>query len=244
MQILCFENADQVGKSAAMLVGAQILRKPTCVLGLATGSSPIRMYQQLISMNNEGLLDFSNVTSFNLDEYCHLPVDHECSYHYFMRSNLFDHTNIQAKNTHLPNGNAANPAEEGIRYDCAIAQAGGIDLQILGIGHNAHIGFNEPSNQFMRSTHVTTLAESTIHANRRFFASETDVPRQAITMGIGSIMKAKAILLIATGEDKAQAIQSAVEGNVTPLVPASILQLHPQVTILLDQAAASLLRDH
>ncbi|MBE5781964.1 MAG: glucosamine-6-phosphate deaminase [Clostridiales bacterium] len=239
MQVHVFENAKQVGQAAATLFAAQLLRKPDSVLGLATGSSPIDCYQQLIQWHKAGILDFSKCVSYNLDEYCNLPVEHECSYHAFMNAQLFDHINM--KETHVPNGNAEDLQAECARYDAAIQAAGGIDMQLLGIGRNGHIGFNEPSDHFVFGTQIVNLTESTIQANRRFFESEKDVPRQAISLGIGGIMAAKEIVLIAMGEDKAQAIRDTVYGEVTPKVQASILRNHPHVTILVDKAAASLL---
>lgn len=238
MQIHLFQDAAQVARAAATLIAAQVLEKPESVLGLPTGSSPIPTYQELIHLHQSGVVDFSRVTTFNLDEYCHLPVEHECSYHRFMQEQLFDHINIPKGNTHLPDGNAADLNCEGGRYDGEIAKAGGIDIQLLGIGRNGHIGFNEPADQFAYGCHVTKLTESTIEANRRFFESEKDVPRQAITMGVGSIMSARRIVLIATGEDKAEAIYNSVRGDVNPGIPASILRMHQNVVFLLDKAAA------
>ena len=236
-----FRNAETAGQAAATMVAAQLLQNPATVLGFATGGTPIPTYQQLIRLCKEGVLDFSNATSFNLDEYCQLPVQHECSYRRFMQEQLFDHINIPAERTHLPNGNAEDLAGEAARYDASIQQAGGIDIQILGIGHNGHIGFNEPADCFVYGCNVVSLTPSTIEANRRFFAHEQDVPRKAITMGIGSIMKARKIVLIATGADKAEILRKALQDEITPAVPASILRMHPDVTFLLDTAAAGLL---
>ena len=238
MQIHLFDNAAQVGKAAATLMAAQVIRKPNSVIGLATGSTPIPTYQELINLCKGGVLDFSRVKSFNLDEYCNLPVGHECSYHSFMKENLFDHINIEAENTHVPDGNAKNPQEECARYDMAINRAGGIDVQILGIGH---IGFNEPADAFVYGCHIVNLTQSTIEANRRFFDSEKDVPRQAISLGVGSIMNARQVLLLATGEDKAEAIRKAICEDINPRTQASILRTHPDVIFLLDKAAAGLL---
>ncbi|MBE5786577.1 MAG: glucosamine-6-phosphate deaminase [Clostridiales bacterium] len=239
MQIHVYENAQQVGQAAAMLFAAQVIRKPDSVLGLATGSSPIGCYQQLISWHQDGALDFSQCVSYNLDEYVGLPEEHECSYHAFMQEQLFNGINM--KETHVPNGNAADLQAECLRYDAAIQAAGGIDMQLLGIGRNGHIGFNEPSDHFVYGTQIVELTESTIQANRRFFESENDVPRKAISLGIGGIMNAKEVVLIAMGADKAQAIHDTVYGDVNPQVQASILRTHPHVTMLLDKAAASLL---
>ena len=241
MQIHLFDNAAQVGKAAATLMAAQVIRKPNSVIGLATGSTPIPTYQELINLCKGGVLDFSRVKSFNLDEYCNLPVGHECSYHSFMKENLFDHINIEAENTHVPDGNAKNPQEECARYDMAINRAGGIDVQILGIGRNGHIGFNEPADAFVYGCHIVNLTQSTIEANRRFFDSEKNVPRQAISLGVGSIMNARQVLLLATGEDKAEAIRKAICEDINPRTQASILRTHPDVIFLLDKAAAGLL---
>ena len=241
MQIHVFENAAQVGQAAATLIAAQILSKPDSVLGLATGSTPIPTYQELIRMCKEGVVDFSKVQSFNLDEYCGIPEDHEQSYRTFMNENLFNHVNIDIANTHVPNGNAPDAEAESAAYDAAICAAGGIDVQILGIGRNGHIGFNEPGDTFIYGCHLVNLTQSTIEANRRFFESEADVPRQAISLGVGSIMNARKVLLLATGADKAQAIYDSVLGDLDPKTQASILRSHPDVIFLLDKAAASML---
>ena len=239
MQICIYDNADQVGKAAAMLLGAQIIAKPDCVLGLATGSSPVPAYRGLIEMAQAGVVDFSRVTSFNLDEYVGIPTDHVCSYHRFMKDQLFDHVNMRPEAAHVPDGLAEDLEAEGRSYDAAIEAVGGIDLQLLGIGRNGHIGFNEPSDRFVHPCHVVELTESTIEANTRFFHSREEVPKKAISLGIGSIMKAKRIVLIATGGDKADVIAQAVHGDITPRVQASVLQAHPDVIFLLDRAAAS-----
>ena len=241
MQIHVFDTAAQVGQATALLFAAQILAKPNSVLGLATGSSPIPTYQELIRLNKAGIIDFSQVVSYNLDEYVNIPEDHVCSYHQFMKDEMFSHVNIRPENTHVPNGNAADLPKEGKDYDAAIVKAGGIDLQLLGIGRNGHIGFNEPGADFIYGCHVVDLTQSTIEANRRFFDSEKDVPRQAISLGVGSIMSAKRVVLIATGADKAEAIKKSVQGQIDPQVQASILQAHPDVIFMLDKAAASLL---
>ncbi len=239
MQIHVFESASQAAQAAATLIAAQVLRKPDSVLGLPTGSTPILTYKELSRLNKAGVVDFSKVTSFNLDEYCHLPQEHPCSYHRFMREELFDHINISLANTHLPDGNAKDFAVEGARYDEAIRAAGGLDLQLLGIGRNGHIGFNEPVETLVYGTHVVDLTQDTIEANRRFFDSEADVPRQAITVGVGGIMSARCIVLVATGADKAEAIHLSVRGDVDPKTPASILRTHRNVVFLLDHAAAA-----
>lgn len=238
MHIHVFKNASLCGQAAAALITAQVLQKPDAVLGLATGSTPIPTYQHLIRQYQDGVVDFSSVRVFNLDEYAGVAADHPCSYHFFMAEQLFDHINIQRGNTAIPNGTAPDLHAEGQRYDAAIRAAGGIDLQILGIGRNGHIGFNEPDSRFVYGCHPVKLTQSTIEANRRFFASEEEVPRMAISMGVGSILEARRIVLIATGADKADAVAAAVTGDIDPQVPASILRTHPQVIFLLDEAAA------
>ncbi len=239
MQVHVFDNATQVMQAAATLIAAQVLRKPDSILGLATGGTPIPVYQEIIRLYKAGVVDFSRVTTFNLDEYCGIPDKHPCSYHSYMAEQLFNHINVPKEHIHLPDGNAQDMSGEGARYDAAISAAGGLDLQLLGIGHNGHIAFNEPSDQFVFGTHVVDLTPSTIEANRRFFESEAEVPSQAITMGIGTIMSAGSVVLIATGADKAEAIRKTMDDEVNPQVPASILRAHPNVVFLLDRAAAA-----
>ena len=241
MEIRVFDNAAQAGQATAALFTAQLLTKPDSVLGLATGSSPIPTYQQLIALCRAGVVDFSRAVSYNLDEYVGLSADHPCSYHYFMMDQLFNHVNMRREAIHVPSGDAADLTASAQAYDAAIAQAGGIDLQLLGIGRNGHIGFNEPCERFIDGCHVVDLSASTIEANTRFFADESQVPRQAVSLGIGAIMRARKVILIATGEDKAQAIHDTVKNDVTPQVPASILKYHPNVVFLLDKAAAKML---
>lgn len=241
MIVKVYESKEAIGTAAASLFAACVIMKPRAVLGLATGSTPIPTYQRMIELYRAGAVDFSGVTTFNLDEYVGLSREHEQSYYAFMMEQLFQHINVSPSHIHVLSGKTADPAVECRAYEEMIAAAGGIDLQILGIGRNGHIAFNEPSDSFSPVTHVVDLTESTIEANTRFFSSADEVPRQALTMGIGSIMKAKSIVLIATGRDKAQAVKAMVDGPVTPLCPASVLQLHPCVTVMLDQAAASLL---
>ena len=241
MLIHVYKNAQEVGKAAAMIVAAEILKKEDCVLGLATGSTPIPTYQEMARMNREGLIDFAKVRSYNLDEYIGLAPDHICSYRRFMNEQLFDHINIDKANTHVPCGIGEDHEADARAYDEAVEAAGGIDLQILGIGHDGHIGFNEPGDEFISATNIVTLTDMTIDANTRFFEKRDDVPRQAITLGNRNIMAAKRIILLATGKDKAPAIAAAVKGNITPRMPASLLQVHPNVQFLLDEAAASLL---
>ena len=239
MKIYVTEDYQAMSRKAANILSAQVILKPTSVLGLATGSTPIGMYKQLIIWYEKGDLDFSQVKSVNLDEYVGLEPTHEQSYRNFMQVNFFDHININPANTNVPDGLAADPAAECAWYNEVIRKMGGIDIQVLGMGRNGHIGFNEPGNAFELETHVVDLAESTIEANARFFASRDEVPRQAMTMGIKSIMMAKKILLMVSGEDKADAVKAAFTGPVTPQVPASILQLHPYVTLVADKAAMS-----
>lgn len=233
------KNYDEMSKKAANIIAAQVISKPDCVLGLATGSTPIGTYKELIKMYEAGDLDFSEVKSVNLDEYKGLPRTNDQSYYYFMNDNLFGHVNIDPANTNVPNGMEPDAVKECAHYEEIIAAYGGQDIQLLGMGHNGHIGFNEPCDEFIKDTHCVDLTESTIEANKRFFASADDVPRQAYTMGIHTIMKAKKILVVASGEDKADIINKAFFGPVTPQVPASILQLHPDVVVVVDEAAGS-----
>lgn len=241
MTVRVYKNAEAIGKAAASLFAATVIRKPDCVLGFATGSTPVPTYQALSELYRDGAVDFSGVTTYNLDEYVGLGHEHEQSYYYFMTDNLFRHINVPKENIHVLSGTAKDPAAECAAYDAAIDAAGGIDLQILGIGNNGHIAFNEPASTFAPTTHVVNLTESTIQANTRFFNNSDEVPRQALTMGIGSIMKARAIVIIATGAAKAEAVKAMLTGPVDPTCPASVLQLHPDVTVMLDEAAASLL---
>ena len=239
MRIIVAKDYKDMSRKAANIISAQIITKPNCVLGLATGSSPIGTYDQLVEWYEKGDLDFSQVSSVNLDEYRGLDHDHDQSYYYFMHEHLFDRVNINPANTNVPDGTEPDAEKECRRYEELIASYGGVDLQLLGLGHNGHIGFNEPAPAFDKETHCVELTESTIEANKRFFASADDVPRQAYTMGIGTIMKAKKILVVVSGEDKAEIVAKAFCGDVTPEVPASILQFHPDVTVVVDEAAAS-----
>lgn len=232
MRVLKVKSYDEMSLLAARMIGGQILLKPDSVLGLATGSSPIGTYKNLVEDYKKGILDFSKVTTVNLDEYYGLDGENNQSYRYFMNDNLFDHVNIDKANTHVPNGVAEDIDAESARYEALVESLGGADLQLLGIGHNGHIGFNEPDTYFPATVHGVKLTESTIQANSRLFDRIEDVPTMAITMGIGTIMKAKKILLIA-GEDKAAIIERSVNGPVTPDVPASILQLHKDATVIL-----------
>ena len=226
-----------MSRKAANIISAQVIMKPDCVLGLATGSTPIGLYQQLVAWYEKGDLDFSEVRTVNLDEYKGLSRENDQSYYYFMHHNLFDHVNLPAENSHLPNGMEPDAEKECGRYEELIRSLGGVDLQLLGLGHNGHIGFNEPGEAFEKETHCVDLTESTIEANKRFFASADDVPKQAYTMGIKTIMQAKKILIVVNGENKADIVERAFFGPVTPEVPASILQLHNDVTLVGDEAA-------
>ncbi len=239
MKIYVSEDYKDMSRKAANIVSAHVILNPACVLGLATGSTPIGMYKQLIDWYNKGDLDFSQVKSVNLDEYVGLAPTHDQSYRYFMQTNLFDHVNIDPANTNVPNGLASDPEAECERYNQVIRSMGGIDVQVLGMGHNGHIGFNEPGHAFELETHVVNLTERTIEANARFFASKDEVPKRAITMGIKSIMQARQILVVVSGEDKAEIVKKAFYGPVVPEVPASILQMHPNVVLCGDKAALS-----
>ena len=239
MQICKTKDYDDMSRKAANIIAAQVTMKPDCVLGLATGSSPIGTYKELIARYNNGDLDFSKATSVNLDEYKGLPGDNDQSYRYFMNHNFFDHVNLPKERTFVPDGTEPDADKACDAYNQIIADVGGIDLQLLGLGHNGHIGFNEPADCFPPVTHCVDLIASTIDANKRFFDSEDDVPKQAYTMGIGNIMLARKIVVVVSGADKADILKKVVEGPITPEVPASILQLHPDVTIVADEAAAA-----
>ncbi|WP_251448109.1 glucosamine-6-phosphate deaminase [Vermiculatibacterium agrestimuris] len=239
MRIYQASDYQAMSRRAANIISAQVIIKPNCVLGLATGSTPIGTYRQLIEWYKKGDLSFAEVHTVNLDEYVGLPGTHDQSYRYFMQTNFFDHIDVRPEWTNVPDGMAADAQAECERYNQVIHGLGGIDLQLLGMGHNGHIGFNEPEDAFELGTHMVDLAESTIQANKRFFASEADVPRQALTMGIKNIMQARHILVVVSGEGKADIVLKAFRGPVTPMVPASILQLHPNVTLVGDKAALS-----
>ena len=239
MRIVETKDYNDMSRKAANIISAQVILKPDSVLGLATGSSPIGTYDQLVDWYNKGDLDFSQVRSVNLDEYRGLDRENDQSYYYFMHKHLFDRVNINIENTNVPDGTEPDAEKECKRYEELIRSYGGVDLQLLGLGHNGHIGFNEPAASFAPETHCVDLTESTIEANKRFFASADDVPRQAYTMGIGTIMRARKILVVVSGEDKAEIVAKAFFGEVTPEVPASILQFHPDVTIVADAAALS-----
>ena len=243
MRLIVAKDYADVSRKAANIIAAQIQLKPDCVLGLATGSSPVGTYQELIRKYESGDLDFSRVKTVNLDEYVGLPKDHDQSYAYFMRNNLFDHVNIDQTNCNIPNGMNLDAAGECTRYDAVIDAFGGADLQLLGLGPNGHIGVNEPCDEFVKCTNKVELTASTIDANQRFFEKREDVPTHAYTMGIGSIMKAKRVLLVVNGEKKAQAVKDCFFGPIRPQAPGSILQLHPDFTLIADEAALSLVKD-
>lgn len=237
MRIYQVADYEAMSRRCARLISAEVIHRPSCVLGLATGSTPVGTYQQLIAWQQSGELSFREVTSVNLDEYKGLAPDHGQSYRYFMQTNFFNHIDICRENTHVPDGLAQDPEEECRRYDALLESLGGVDLQLLGLGHNGHIGFNEPGPSYVKETHVVDLAQSTMDANARFFSSADDVPRQALTMGIGGIMSARRVLVAVSGAAKAKAVYQAFCGPITPQVPASILQLHSDVVLVGDKAA-------
>ena len=241
MEVIVKKNYEEMSKVAATLFAAEIMENPKTILGMATGSTPVGLYKELVKMYEAGDLDFSQVTTFNLDEYIGLAPEHDQSYHYFMHDHFFDHVNIDPSRINLPNGMEPDEKKECARYDAVLRSVGDVDIQLLGIGRNGHIGFNEPDDHFTCGCHVVNLTESTIQANRRFFDSEASVPRQAVSLGVGSILASRCILLLATGEDKAQAIHDTVCGDITSRTPASILKTHPNVILLLDRAAAGML---
>ena len=235
MKFITLKSYDELSKKAANIIAAQVILKPCSVLGLATGSTPLGTYKKLAEYNKAGDVDFADVTSVNLDEYQGLKGDNDQSYRYFMDNNLFKNINIDINKTFVPDGCAPDLAKEGQRYDELIKNLGGIDLQLLGIGLDGHIGFNEPDEVFTKETHEVELDPSTIEANARFFASKDEVPKKAITMGMMSIMQAKKILLIANGKNKKDIVEKSFFGPITPQIPASILQLHPDVTVVFSE---------
>lgn len=235
MKLTVTNSYEKLSELAAEYIAAQVILKPDSVLGLATGSSPVGVYKCLVEKFNKGCLDFSDVISINLDEYVGLDGSHEQSYRYFMQDHLFNYVNIKPENTFVPNGCASDLAAECSEYDARVNRLGGIDLQLLGIGPDGHIGFNEPDDHFTAETHVVDLLPSTIEANSRFFGSVDEVPKQAVSMGMGSIMKAKKILLIANGKAKKDVLMEALNGKITPNLPASLLQLHRDVTVIFSE---------
>ena len=241
MKIVVAKNYEELSLQAANKVADIVKSKQDVVLGLPTGSTPLGMYKELIAMNKENKLSFKDVTAFNLDEYESLPREDENSYYRFMWDNFFSHIDIDRQRTNIPNGMASNVEEECKYYERRIEEAGGIDLMVLGIGNNGHIGFNEPSSYFAGSTHRVKLHENTIQANSRFFSSLEKVPKYAVTMGIKSIMQCRSVMILASGGSKADAIKKALEGPITPELPASVLQLHRDLIVIVDEEAASLL---
>ncbi len=240
MQVIKTKDYQELSKVAADILAAQVRLKPNSVLGLATGSTPIGLYRELIRKCHEEKLDFSQVSTYNLDEYVGLTPDNDQSYRYFMNQQLFNHINIEMENTHLLSGVANDLNAEAKAYDAAIDAAGGLDLQLLGMGNNGHIGFNEPADHFTDGTNVIDLAESTIQANSRFFRNISEVPRQAITLGYRHIMQAKTVLMVVSGKAKAETLAKVIGGEITPQVPASILRLHPHAIVVADEEALSL----
>ena len=243
MKIIRAKDYKDMSRKAANIISAQVIMKPHAVLGLATGSTPVGAYKQLVEWYNKGDLDFATVTSVNLDEYKGLSPENDQSYRYFMNTNLFNHVNINKESTFVPNGLEPDSEKACAAYNEIIRSVGGIDLQLLGLGNNGHIGFNEPGAAFEKETHCVDLTESTIQANKRFFEKVEDVPTQAYTMGIKNIMAAKKILLVSTGSAKADALYKSLYGPITPNVPASMLQLHQDVTVVADEDALSLFKE-
>lgn len=239
MKLIRAKDYNDMSRKAANMISAQVIMKPNCVLGLATGGSPEGIYRQLIDWYNKGDIDFSEITTINLDEYRGMARECEQSYWYFMHKHFFDHVNVRPQNVHVPDGTNMNVEEECARYDQIIQSKGGIDLQLLGIGVDGHIGFNEPGAAFELGTHCVDLDESTIEANKRYFEKKEDVPRQAYTMGIKTIMQARKVLMVVSGRNKADIVKEAFFGPVTPGVPASILQMHPDFTLVGDAEALS-----
>lgn len=242
MEIIIKKNYEEMSKVAASIIADQIKSKPNSVLGLATGSTPIGTYDELVSKNKAGEISFADIKTVNLDEYKGLPREHKESYFRFMRDHLLSHVDINLDNCFIPDGLASDATTACIEYEDKVRSLGGQDLQLLGLGHNGHIGFNEPGDSFVKDTHVVDLTDRTITANQRFFNSYDEVPKQALTMGIGTIMQAAKILVIVSGKDKAEAVRDAIEGPITPSCQASILQLHKNVIFVVDEDAASLLK--
>ena len=243
MQIIKAKDYAHMSLMAANVIAAKVNSKPNCVLGLATGSTPIGTYENLVKWYNQGNLDFSQITTVNLDEYKGLSGDHDQSYRYFMNTHLFNHVNVRPECTHVPDGLEPDSDKACADYNKIIEEVGGIDLQLLGLGHNGHIGFNEPADAFVKGTNHVKLTDSTIDANQRFFEKREDVPTHAYTMGIGSIMKAKRVLLVCNGVGKAQAVKDCFFGPIKPQAPGSILQLHPDFILVADEDALSLVKD-
>lgn len=239
MEVIIKENYEEMSKLAAQIIARIVKQRPRAVLGLATGSTPVGCYQEMVRMHKEEGLDFSQIVTFNLDEYVGIPEDHEQSYHRFMWDNLFSKINIVKANVHVPDGNAGDLHAACDEYEMEMDEHGGVDIQLLGIGGNGHLAFNEPGSSLGGRTKIKTLTERTRQDNSRFFDSIDDVPKYCVTMGVGTIMESGKLLLLANGENKADAIAAAVEGPITASVPASVIQLHPDVTVIMDKAAAA-----
>lgn len=244
IRFICAEDEREAGVKAAEIMAEVISNRPNAVIGLATGSTPLNMYSELVKKYRSGHLSFKNVKSVNLDEYVGLPPTHSQSYCRFMKENLFDHIDIKTENTHIPSGTSPDPTAECKRYDSLLDSIGRVDIQLLGIGHNGHIAFNEPDLHFPKDTTLVSLSDSTVRANSRFFTSESEVPRQAISMGIGRILRARRILLLATGQGKADILEKALFGKITPEIPASILQFYQgELTVIADKTAFSIIKE-
>ena len=239
MNIVLVKDYEEMSIKAAHLFVAQMINKPNSILGFATGSTPVGVYEQLVKFYDEGMVSFKGATAFNLDEYVGIAQNHPQSYWTFMQKHFFSLVDFRPENLHIPRGESEYPEQEAADYDKAIITAGGIDIQLLGIGRNGHIGFNEPNVKFEAKTHVVALDEQTINDNARFFESRDEVPKTAISMGIKTIMQSRQIILLASGTEKSDAIYKMINGNITPDLPASVLQLHPNVTVILDKEAAS-----
>lgn len=237
MNVLKFRSNQELSEAGAGIIAGLIQTTPRAVLGLATGSTPVGIYEELVKSHKKGLFSFRHVTTFNLDEYAGLPADHPESYHNYMNEHLFRHVDLPAGQRHIPDGTASDLEEECLRYNQLLEQAKQIDLQILGLGHNGHIGFNEPDDSLNSGTHVVKLKESTRQANARFFPTLDQVPTHALTMGVGTILKAKTILLVVRGADKAEIVHQALTGPIRTEIPASLLQTHPNLVVLLDAEA-------
>ena len=242
MELIVVKNYEEMSKKAASIISSQVIIEPNSVLGLATGDTPLGMYKELIKKYKENEVDFSQVKTFNLDEYYGLERDNIQSYYFYMINNFFKFINIDSNNINIPNGTSNDIEEDCLNYERKIKEAGGIDIQVLGIGVNGHIGFNEPNVNFEAQTHLVNLNENTIKSNARFFNSIDEVPKKAISMGIKTILQSKKIILLASGESKAEAVYNTVKGKISPEIPSSILQLHQNVTIILDESAAKLLQ--
>jgi len=240
MNILKFRSDEELNEAGASIITGLVQTNPKAVLGLATGGTPVGIYRRIVETYRKGMVSFKSVTTFNLDEYVGIPKDHPESYHSYMKRHLFDHVDLQPENTHIPDGNAPDLEAECARYDRLLEKAGRIDLQLLGIGHNGHIGFNEPGGALCGGTHVVRLREETRQANARFFNSIDEVPTHALTMGVGTILKAKMILLVVRGADKAEIVHRALTGPITTECPASLLQTHANVVVLLDSESGRL----